>query len=352
MFELGFKMMKFKPLITGASMAFLMVAATTPRSFATDSLEIRNFVGTINWSNGPLSVDVTKNADDTKITGRRTVVVDGGQNDIDGSDCKSAYGRYNFDWFGKKKEGRFGGYKNLEDLPVLEIALPETLNVIVKNAIIFTDGSPNIKKADLELRHCGEVTLGDVDGVLALDSRGSTDVTVGNTGQIVANLNGSGDLTGSDSGEVLIKSNGSGDVELENIASFEASSHGSGDLIIGDVDGSVELSSNGSGDVDLGEINGSLSFSGHGSGDLDVASVHGVRLDLESRGSGDVDIGAGQVNQLTAILSGSASVEFSGEAETATLRSSGSGDIYVNRVTGLVEIKSSGSGEVDIDERD
>ena len=336
--------------------AALLILGIAPASSAQanltqNSLEIRNFIGSIDWSNDALSVEITKNAGKTKISGRNAIIVDGGQNDIDGSDCKSTYGRFDFDWFGKKKDGHFGGYKGMKDLPVLNITLPKNTKLILRDSIIFTDGSPDISEAEIDLRYCGKVTLGDIDGTLALDSRGSADIAVGKTGQIAANLKGSGDLTGGDSTDVLIKSNGSADVELEDITSLEMSVNGSGDVSVGHIDGDVTLDSNGSGDIDIGQIDGSLSYSGKGSGDLDIMSIDGVYLELSSYGSGDIEIGGGRVEEMTAATRGSGDIEFSGHAKTAKLRASGSGDISVERVTSVAETKSSGSGDVDINER-
>ena len=322
-----------------------------PSAFAEDSLEIRDFIGTINWANGPMSVEIEDNAGDTKLSGRKAVIIDGGVDKIDGSDCKSNYGSFDIDWFGKKKEGHFGGFKNLEDYPILNVTLPNDAEIVIRNSVVFSLGSPDVYDADLELRHCGKVSLGDVENTLALDSRGSADVSVGRTGQIAASLKGSGDLSAGDSGDVLINSHGSGDVELGNAASIEMSMHGSGDLEAEDVAGAVELSSHGSGDVDLNDVEGILIYSGHGSGDLDVSSVAGSQLYLKSHGSGDIDIGGGDVDTLKIIVRGSATVEFSGAAETANLSASGSGDIQVNRVNGRAEINTSGSGDVEIDER-
>lgn len=349
-FGLDFKMRKTlkTALISSAAVAIM---AISPAAFADDTLEIKDFIGSITWSNGPMSVDVKKNKGDTKISGRRSMTIDGGVNEIDEKDCKSSYGSYDLDWFGKKKEGRFGGYDNLEDYPVLNIELPSDATIILSNSVIFTEGTPDIANADLELRHCGKVTLGNIENTLALDSRGSGDVTIGRTGQIAANLRGSGDLEGEDSGDVIVKSHGSGDVELGDIASLEINLHGSGDLEVGDVDGTVDITSHGSGDAELNDVSGSLSYSGNGSGDFEAASITGSRVYLKSHGSGDIDIGGGDVEVLEIIVRGSATVDFSGEAETADLKASGSGDIYVNRVSGVADIKTSGSGDVDIDER-
>ena len=325
--------------------------AFAPAAFAGDSLEIRDFIGSITWSNSPMSVEIQENAGDTKITGRSDMIVDGGFDEIDGSDCKSSYGSFDIEWFGKKKEGRFGGYKNLEDFPVLNITVPSDTKLVIRNSIVFTMGAPDVNEADIELRHCGDINLGDVENTLALDSRGSADVTVGRTGQIAANLKGSGDLTGGNTGDVLVKSHGSGDVELGNAASIEMNLHGSGDLEALDVGGSVKLTSHGSGDVELNDVEGSLTYSSHGSGDLEVASVNGSQLYLKSHGSGDMDISGGNVDDLNVMVRGSGTVDYSGEAKTAKLSSNGSGDINVDRVNGEAEIKSSGSGDIEIDNR-
>lgn len=322
-----------------------------PTAFAGEVVEIKDFIGTMTWTNGALAVDVAENKGDLKITERGGITINGGVEKIDGKACQSSYGSYNLTWFGKKKEGHIGGYENLEDYPVLEMKLPDDATLIIRNSVIFTEGSPDVSEADLELRHCGKVTLGDVKKTLALDSRGSADLIVGQTGQIAANLRGSGDLEGGDSGDVLIKSHGSGDVDLGDLASLEISLHGSGDLEVGDVDGGVDISSHGSGDVDLEDVTGGFSYSGHGSGDLEMAALQGSSAYIKSHGSGDVDIGDGNVDDLEIIVRGSATVDYAGEAESADLKVSGSGDIYVERVSGVAEIKTSGSGDVKIDER-
>ena len=322
-----------------------------PAAFAAETLEIRNFVGSINWSNGPTAVDVQGKIGDLKVTDGSGVIIDGNVDKIDRDACKSSYGRVKFDWFGKKKDGRFGGYENLKDYPVLNITLPADIDLIIQNSVIFTDGTPDVGSADIALPHCGSVKLGDVENMLTLDNRGSANVNIGDTGRIEANLRGSGDLSAGQSGDVLLSSYGSGDVELGNIKALEMSLHGSGDADISDIDGAAEITSHGSGDVQLGIIDGSFSFSTHGSGDLVAASVTGPRLSLKTYGSGDIQIDGGDVEILLVRVQGSGDADYAGDAGSANLRTSGSGDIYVNRVRSAAETKSSGSGDVDIDER-
>ena len=332
-------------VIAGLGLAFAQSA------FAAETLEIRDFVGSINWSNGPTAVDVQGKIGDLTVTDGSGVIIDGNIDKIDRDACKSSYGRFKFDFFGKKKDGRFGGYENLKDYPVLNITLPVDTNVIIRNSVIFTDGTPDVGSADIALPHCGSVKLGHVKNSLILDNRGSANVTVGNTGQIKANLRGSGDLTGAQSGDVLLKSHGSGDVELGSIGPLMMNVHGSGDVEISDIAGDAEISSRGSGDLELGNIEGTFTYSGHGSGDLDVTSVAGEKLSLKSNGSGDINIDGGDVDTLTIGVNGSATVDYAGTTGTATLWTNGSGDIYVDQVRGTAEIKTSGSGDVDINKR-
>ena len=87
--------------------------AFAPSAFAADILEIQDFVGVINWSNGPMAIDVKENQGELKISEGRRVIIDGGIEALNGSDCESSYGLYDLDWFGKKKKGHFGGYDDL-----------------------------------------------------------------------------------------------------------------------------------------------------------------------------------------------------------------------------------------------
>ena len=322
--------------------------AFAPSAFAADTLEIQDFVGVINWSNGPMAIDVKENKGDLKISEGRRVIIDGGIEALNGSDCESSYGHYDLDWFGKKKKGHFGGYDDLEDYHVLNVILPANTGLVIRNSIVFTQGAPHVSRADIELSHCGSVKLGDIENNLTLENRGSAKISVGNTGRIQAALKGSGDLTGGNSGEVFLKSQGSGDVTLGKTKKIEMNLHGSGDMEISDIDGDVEVLSQGSGDVELGNIMGSLKYSGQGSGDLEVSSVTGARVSLKSQGSGDVDIAGGKVETLMVDVSGSADVDYAGQAGKATLETSGSGDISVDRVDGFTEVKTSGSGDIDV----
>ena len=85
----------------------------------------------------------------------------------------------------------------------MNVMLPANMDLIIRDSVLFTQGKPDVAHADIHLNHCGSIDLGDIQGALMLQSRGSVDVSVGDTGQINAELRGSGDLSGEDSGEVL-----------------------------------------------------------------------------------------------------------------------------------------------------
>jgi len=51
----------------------LAMMAVSPAAFAGETLEIKDFIGVITWSNGSLSVEVAKNVGDTQISGRSSL---------------------------------------------------------------------------------------------------------------------------------------------------------------------------------------------------------------------------------------------------------------------------------------
>jgi len=266
----------------------VMSLGVSTAAYAADSVEIQNFIGFVNWSNGSVSAQALENSKGLNIDGQDNLLIDGGFKKIKSSHCKSTYGRFNIDLFGRKKEGHFGGYENLDEYPLLNITLPADARLVVRNSILFTKGTPDIGQANLDLDYCGDVTLGNIEGQLILNNQGSADIEAKSIGSVTANLSGSGDFTADDTKVVVIKSNGSGDVELANATSLDISLHGSGEFEAGNIDGNVDLSSHGSGDLELNHIAGSLVYSGHGSGDLDVASVKGPYASLRAKGSGGV----------------------------------------------------------------
>ena len=154
-----------------------------------------------------------------------------GVEDLSKDGCKGYYGRSSWSWGGKSRKGNFGGYKDLDSFPVLNLTFPDTTKLVIENVIIFTNGRPDVAKADLYFSQCGNVKLGDISGELSLISRGSTDLEFGNATRIDIEASGSGDVIGgSISGEAQIVSRGSSDVKLGDIGYLSAETSGSGDI--------------------------------------------------------------------------------------------------------------------------
>ena len=344
--------------------AILLSASVANSASAAETLEIRNFIGTIHWTNGPMNVDVKKNAGAVKITSIRSIRVDGGEDRFDGEKCESSYGVFSIDLFGKERNGSFGGYEGLKDLPILHIEMPEDTELKIQDSIIFTDGTPNIGAADLEFSYCGSLSLGDVNGPFVMENLGSMDVDIGDSHNIVLNLKGSGDFTAEDSGDVRIESKASADVTLGNIEGLDGALQGSGDFEADSVSGDVILTSNGSGDISFGGRSRSLSFKGRGSGGLSAGDSGNTTI--RSHGSGEVDIGdirsldgstfgsgdltVGDVNGETVLSSkGSGDIELDNVSGSLSFIGDGSGDLVVESLTGnYVDLKTRGSGGVDI----
>jgi len=341
--------MTFKTLCLAIGATAFM--ATT--AHADETVEIRDFVGTINWTNGPLEADVTDNADKVDVSTRSGLMIDGGIDDIDNQGCKNTYANWSWDWGKKKSEGTYGGYKDLKDYPVIDVTLPEDTTLIVRNSVLFTIGEPNVGSADLELVSCGNVKLGRIDGDLKLISRGSADLDFGEAASADIEIRGSSDIDGGDiSGAVVLNSRGSGDVDLGDIGSLTADLRGSGDLDVGDVDGDFAGGSRGSGDIDVGDIRGDMVFVARGSGDLETGDVFADNVEIEVSGSSSLQIDGGEIEALMVKASGSSDITVEGKVTDANLRASGSSEIYVDRVTGVAELKTSGSADIEIDERD
>jgi len=339
-----------KTLITTCLLVSTGLAASAAQ--AGETVEIRNFVGTINWTNDALDAQISENKGETKISTQGGLLIDGGLTDIDGDDCKNTYAKWSWDWGKKERNGTYGGYKNLKDYPVVDISLPEDTELVIHNAVIFTFGSPNIGSADLDLDYCGKVTLGDIDGDLVVKARGSADLTFGTARGAEIESLGSSDVEGGDvSGDVVITSRGSGDVELGSLGSLTADIRGSGDVETADISGDFAVGSQGSGDVESGDISGNVVIVVRGSGDVETGSLDSDAVEVEASGSSSIDLGSGQVEDLNVKAGGSSDITVDATATKAVLRATGSSEIYVERVTGAAETKSSHSADITIDDR-
>ena len=335
-----------KALIIGTALSLIASPA-----LAQETLLIEDFIGTIEVRTEPgakLRIIDQDNSSDIAINNVTDgLTIDGGIGKIDGSKCQSHYGRFNISFFSEKeRKGNFGGYKDLDEYPKLTLTAPEDIALIIRNSAVFGKVG-NIGSGDLDLRHCGNLHIGDINGPLDLNVRGSADVTTGNAKSVDARISGSGDLEMDDIEDGTFSVSGSGDIEIGNAASLDVRVSGSGDVSFDDVSGYAKFRSSGSGDVEGGEVFGGLDYDASGSGDLDIENVVGD-LTVEISGSGDASIDDGDVDHLVVHTSGSSSVDFDGTAQTADLDASGSSDIFVDTVEGKASIHASSSSDIDI----
>jgi hypothetical protein len=341
-----------KKFISATALTAISVPALISTAAASGPvLTLENYVGKITVITQPgvdLAVTEKDRASDVSInTGSNQLTIDGGIDQPNGKDCKGYYGKVNWSWNSKSsKSGDFGGYKNLDDYPKMTITGPEDMTFVVKNSIPFgTIG--NLEYADVSLKHCGRLEIGDVTERADISIRGSGDIEIGNVGILDVNLVGSGDVTANQAKAANISLIGSGDVIAKDIDVATVTLKGSGDVELGNINQILSVDSSGSGDVTAGNVAGMLNYTGKGSGDLNIDSMNG-EASLRVMGSGDVDIDDGTITNLEVKASGASNVDFGGTAQDAQLRASGASDIYVESVTELTYRKASGAADIEI----
>lgn len=356
-------MIKFQTtyILKSAILALPFLGLSTPSAFADQAPEliIQDFIGTINWSNGGDTLEITdrKKARNVEITTSSNVTTfDGAFDDLDGNKCQGFNGSFDLNFFGKKDhKGILGGYEDLEDYPTLTLSLPTGAKLTVKNSIIFTQGQPDLAEADLSLTHCGKINLGNVAGDVRVEGRGASDLTLKNARSLSSKMSGSGDIKAVDVNFISANGRGSGDLEVRQAGDVDIETSGSGDVDIDTITGSAIFETSGSGDFEIGSIAGSLDYRSSGSGDLELDQIGGQgnnRVGLQSAGSGDISIGGGAITELFVKISGSANADLDVKVRDAVLKTSGSSDIYVDTVTGSLKKSSSGSSDIEVDNRD
>lgn len=321
-------------------------------------LIIEDFVGTILWSNGGAQTEITnrKNASGVEISDQESrLTINGGERDPDGDKCQGYGGSYNLSLFGsKEKKGVFGGYEDLEDYPTLTLSVSENTSLKLRNSIVFTQGTPDISDAELSLKHCGAINLGNVNGELNVEGSGATDLTFKTSKTLNSQMSGSGDIKAESAEFLKTESNGSGDLMVGETGNADIQTSGSGDVEIDTISGSAIFETSGSGDFEIGTIAGSLDYRSSGSGDLEVDEIgtqQTNRVGLKSAGSGDIYIGDGRITDLYVQVSGSADAEINAIVKDVVAKASGSADIYFDTVTGSLEQTTSGSSDVKVKNR-
>ena len=292
-------------IVTISALATTLLASTALANGP--ELLIQDFVGTIEVENSEsddISILLKKNMQGVNLVEQGdNLKIDGGISEPDGQKCKGYYGRYDLSFFKKKSTGEFGGYKDLEDYPLITVSVPKNTVLKIENSIAFLNAA-DLGEAELSLRYCGKVNLGNIDGPLRADIRGSTDLTALNVGDVNVDIRGSGDLDVQNAGSVKLSVAGSGDADFENVTAADVRVSGSGDISFADIDGSFAAESRGSGDIDALDVAGDFIYNAAGSGDLEIGDVTGRRISIDVSGSGDVNIDGGNVKILAITASG------------------------------------------------
>lgn len=324
--------MRRSTLITALSGLGLAAFTLLGTAHATESREllIENYIGTINILTQGAEITVEGAKDGTVRTQKSQTTIDGNES-IKSANCKKTKGNISLSIGKKSWRKRFGGYKDLDDYPVLDISVPSATTLTIRNSIVFGQGE-DFAAVDAEIDSCGYFEVGDINGPLVLRVSGSGDFKAANVGTANVKVSGSGDVTLKDTRAAVLKVTGSGDISAETIT------------------GPAKLSTLGSGDIELEAIDGDLAYVGRGSSDLSVGRVDGP-ISLSLTGSGDVEIDAGNAPILIMSASGSSEIDFKGEAEDVTITSRGSSSITVETATGDIDIKRSGSGDIEINDQ-
>lgn len=194
------------------------------------------------------------------------------------------------------------------DMPVITVHTPRDSRIAADGAVFGRVGPA--QSTDLAVAGCGEWSVGDVAGALAV------------------HVSGSGDVVGRRAGSLRASVSGSGDVKLDT------------------VDREVEIVTAGSSNFRLGTA-GSADIRVSGSSDIRIGEIHGpVRSEIS--GSGDVIIDRGRATEVRVAVSGSGDFRFHGSAGAVSASVAGSGGVEIDHATGPVSQSKAGSGDIRI----
>ena len=316
-----------KNIIAAAALSAALLANAP--AFANDAeiLRIQNFIGTVNITTIGPEITVDGHAPGTLTRGLTRTLIDG-QETIEPASCKSSNGNISLDFGGRSWRKRFGGYKDLEDYPVLTVTVPKGTALEIRDSVIFGDGE-SFGSVDAHIQSCGDFNVGDIDGPLLLKVSGSGDFEAGNVGTASIVISGSGDAEIGDMKTAVLKVTGSGDIDGGNIV------------------GAAKITSTGSGNIELGEMTGDLVYEGRGSSNLSLDALIG-RASVTVSGSSNTDIDDGEIEDLMISARGSSVFDFGGKASGVTLTASGSSAVDIDEAEGKPGVKVAGSASVEI----
>ncbi len=146
---------------------------------------------------------------------------------------------------------------------------------------------------------------------------------------------------------VRARISGSGQVRLAEVRDLLAvQMRGSGDVTVGRAQRlSVEM--DGSGAVNIGGVGGEAILDVPGSGAVNIGALRGA-LRAAIPGSGDVNIASGQADSFEAAVMGTGNLRFGGTAVDPRVVVAGSGDVVLSGHTGTPRVERVGSGRVEL----
>lgn len=289
-------------LFAAAASAIVAACAAAPATAA--DVEIRNAVArvvVIVEDRDDVGVEVTQGGSrlpriDVQRRGR-DVRIDGGlrRGGLFGSNdgirsCNNGPSSARQPGEGAVVEVRDLGRIRMEDAPLIVLRTPRDVDVSAGGAVYGAIGR-GARSIELGSGGCGDWTVANTDGDVALSVGGSGSIRAGASRALDAKVGGSGSITAGATGDL------------------DAAVGGSGGITVARVDGD--------GDVAIG-------------------------------GSGDVRIREGRMNELSVSIGGSGSVRYGGQTRDLSVAIAGSGDVNVGAATGQVSRTIVGSGSVNI----
>lgn len=294
--------------ITHVTMALLFsiaMAAPALAQGAGPTVEIRNFVGTIEWSNGPMLATLTR-GDNVSISERDGLTIDG-QFNPKRYKCKTRGGEVKIRTKGRK-------YKKVADYPVLRLQIPADAVLDIDDSVIFASEAVQTGGLALDIGHCSRIVLGDTSGSAQLDVSGASDVAIGKSARLTVEASGASDLT------------------------------------LGDT-GALKLDVSGATDVEMGRVSGVSHIEASGASEVTIVSLTAENLSVSGSGASELRIAEGRINGLKVKVSGASDVRLDIDVETADLSASGASDVRIRSVSGGVEQSSSGASTIRIGSR-
>ena len=182
------------------------------------------------------------------------------------------------------------GEVRMSETAIITIRTPRDVNVDAGGAVYGWVGRAN--SVQLGAAGCGDWTLGDVTGPLALEIAGSGDVRAGSSSSLSAEIAGAGDVVAGQTGALEVSIAGAGDVQVVRVnGPIKASIAGAGDVRVrGGRPTDVKASIAGAGSIVVDAPVTNVDADIVGAGDVQVESVSG-RVTKSIMGAGSVRVG-------------------------------------------------------------